>query len=70
MYVMVCSHPDLDHAMIVVSRYIANPGKEHGNAVQWIFRYMCGTSNACLQFRKGKIGIAVPELYLKGQVRP
>jgi ATP-binding cassette subfamily B (MDR/TAP) protein 1 len=29
MYAMVCSRPDLAHAMSVVSRYMANPGKEH-----------------------------------------
>jgi ATP-binding cassette subfamily B (MDR/TAP) protein 1 len=31
MYAMVCSRPDLAHAMTmsVVSRYMANPGKKH-----------------------------------------
>jgi ATP-binding cassette subfamily B (MDR/TAP) protein 1 len=33
MYAMVCSRPDLSHALSVVSRYMANPGKEHWNAV-------------------------------------
>jgi hypothetical protein len=33
MYAMVCSHPDLAHAMSVVSRYMANPGKERWNVV-------------------------------------
>ena len=27
MYAMVCSRPDLAHAMSVVSKYVANPGK-------------------------------------------
>jgi hypothetical protein len=54
---MVCSRPDLAHAMSVVSRYMANPGKEHWNAVQWIFRYLCGTSNACLRFGKSTRGL-------------
>jgi hypothetical protein len=49
MYAMVCSRPDLAHAMGVVSRYMANPDKEHWNAVQWIFKYLRGTSNACLR---------------------
>ena len=31
---------------------MANPDKEHWNDVQWIFRYLGGTSNACLQFGK------------------
>jgi hypothetical protein len=29
MYAMVCYRPDLSHAMSVVSRYMANFGKEH-----------------------------------------
>jgi ATP-binding cassette subfamily B (MDR/TAP) protein 1 len=44
MYVMVCSHPDLDHAMSVVSRYIANPGKEHGKLVM----QFSGFSDICV----------------------
>jgi ATP-binding cassette subfamily B (MDR/TAP) protein 1 len=34
MYAMVCSHLDLSHALSVVSRCMANPGKEHWNALQ------------------------------------
>jgi hypothetical protein len=49
-YVMVYSCPDLSYAMSLVSRYMANPGKEHWNDVKWIFRYLRGTSNAYLQF--------------------
>lgn len=29
MYAMVCTRPDLAHAVGVVSRYLSNPGKEH-----------------------------------------
>ncbi|XP_070021981.1 probable LRR receptor-like serine/threonine-protein kinase At3g47570 [Nicotiana sylvestris] len=29
MYVMVCTRPDIAHAVGVVSRYMSNPGKEH-----------------------------------------
>jgi hypothetical protein len=57
MYAMVFSHPNLSHALSVVSRYMANPGTEHWKAVQWIFRYLRGTSSACLQFGKSKIGL-------------
>lgn len=57
MYAMVCSRPDLSHALSVVSRYMANPGKEHWNAVQWIFRYLRGTSDACLQFGSSGEGL-------------
>jgi hypothetical protein len=41
MYAMVCSHPDLSYAMSLVNRYMANPSREHWNAIKWIFRY-CG----------------------------
>ena len=44
MYVMVCSRPDLSYAMSLVSKYMSNPGKEHWKAVQWIFRYLRGTT--------------------------
>ncbi|KAK1613221.1 hypothetical protein QYE76_036894 [Lolium multiflorum] len=54
MYAMVCSRPDLSYAMSLVSRYMANPGKDHWKVVQWIFRYLRGTSKACLRF--GRIG--------------
>jgi hypothetical protein len=57
MYAMVCSRPDLSYAMSLVSRYMANPGKEHWKAVQWIFRYLHGTSNACLKFGRAGEGL-------------
>ena len=48
MYAMVCSRLDLSYAVSAVSRYMANPGKEHWKAVQWIFRYLRGSFDACL----------------------
>ena len=29
MYAMVCTRPDIAHAVGVVSRYMVNPGKDH-----------------------------------------
>jgi hypothetical protein len=57
MYAMVCSRPDLSHAMSVVSRYMANPSREHWKVVQWIFIYLRGSSNACLYFSKSGDGL-------------
>ncbi|KAG8474632.1 hypothetical protein CXB51_031261 [Gossypium anomalum] len=54
MYAMVWSCPDLSYAVSAVSRYMANPGKEHWKAVQWILRYLRGTTDVCLQFGKTK----------------
>jgi len=36
---------------------MANPGKEHWNAVKWILRYLRGTSDACLQFGRNREGL-------------
>ena len=36
--------------MGVVSRFLANPGKQHWQAVKWILRYLKGTSHYCLCF--------------------
>jgi hypothetical protein len=43
MYAMVCTRPDIAHAVGVVSRYMNNPGKEHWEEVKWILRYLRGT---------------------------
>ena len=34
MYAMVCTRLDIAHAVGLVSRYMANPGKEHWEAVK------------------------------------
>ena len=50
MYLMMCTRPDISHAVSVVSRFMANPGKEHWNAVKWIFRYLIGTRDFGILF--------------------
>jgi hypothetical protein len=45
MYAMVCTRPDIAHAVGVVSRYLSNPGKVHWEAVKWVMRYLRGSSN-------------------------
>src|SRR5713101_6860279 len=50
MYAMVCTRPNIAHAVGVVSRYMNNPGKEHWKAVQWILRYLRGTTSHALCF--------------------
>uniref|UniRef100_A0A2N9J6A9 Integrase catalytic domain-containing protein n=1 Tax=Fagus sylvatica TaxID=28930 RepID=A0A2N9J6A9_FAGSY len=46
------SQPDLAHAVSTVSRYMANPGREHWNAVKWIFRYLKGTAEHGILFSR------------------
>ncbi|PHU02136.1 Retrovirus-related Pol polyprotein from transposon TNT 1-94 [Capsicum chinense] len=56
MYAMACSRPDLSYAVSAVSKYMANPGKEHWKAVQLIFIYLHGSA-VCLQFRQNRDGV-------------
>lgn len=52
MYAMVCTRPDLAHAVSLVSRFMHCPGKEHWNAVKWILRYLKNTVDVGLVFDK------------------
>ncbi|KAE8712607.1 hypothetical protein F3Y22_tig00110239pilonHSYRG00035 [Hibiscus syriacus] len=37
MYAMVCTRPDLAHVVSQVCKYMSKPGKQHWEAVNWIF---------------------------------
>ena len=52
MYAMVCTRPNISHAIGVVSKYMANTGKEHWNAVKWVLQYLRGTSDYCITFNR------------------
>ena len=47
MCVLVCSHLDLAYAVSAINRYMEKPNKEHWKAVQWIMRYLRGSSSVC-----------------------
>ena len=50
MYATVCTRSDIAHAVGVVRRYMNNIGKEHWKAIQWILRYLRGTTSYALCF--------------------
>lgn len=52
MYTMVCSRPDLAHALSMISRYMGNPGRDHWEAAKWVMRYVKGTVNKGLLYSK------------------
>ncbi|KAK9215025.1 hypothetical protein WN944_007028 [Citrus x changshan-huyou] len=52
MYAMVCTRPDISQAVSMVSRYMHNPGKNQWLAVKWILRYLYGTVDVGLLFKK------------------
>ena len=58
MYAMVCTRPDIAHAVGVVSRFMGDPGKEHWEAVKWILRYLKGTTDQALCFEGKKVELA------------
>ena len=57
MYTMVCTRLDIAHAMGVVSRYMSNSGKQHQKVVKWVLRYLKGTAELTLCFRKSNLGL-------------
>ena len=50
MYSMVCTRPDIEHAVGVVSRYMKNTCKEHWKKVHWILSYLRVTTSHALCF--------------------
>ena len=49
-YAMVCTRPDLSYAVSFVSRFMADPWREHWHALKWVLRYIKGTVNKGLVF--------------------
>ena len=50
MYAMVCTRPDIAHAVGVMSRSMSKPRKQHWEVVKWILRYLKGSTDTCLCF--------------------
>ena len=50
MYLMVCTRPDIAFAVGQLSKYNANPSKEHVAALKHLFRYLKGTPNLGITF--------------------
>ncbi|KAL0301480.1 UNVERIFIED_CONTAM: Retrovirus-related Pol polyprotein from transposon TNT 1-94, partial [Sesamum radiatum] len=42
-YAIVCTRPDLAHAISQVCKHMSKPGRHYWEAVKWIFRYLKGT---------------------------
>ena len=52
MYAMVCTRPDISYAVSLVSRFMANAGSEHWNAVKWVLRYLAHTVSMGLHYER------------------
>ena len=58
MYAMVYSRPDLAYAISAATRYMIKLSKEHWKAIQWIMRYLRGSSSVCLKFGRTRDGVS------------
>lgn len=52
MYTMVCTRPDMAHAISVMSRYMVDPGKSHWEGLKKILRYLKGTADYGILFKR------------------
>jgi hypothetical protein len=52
MYAMVCTRPDITHAVGVLSRYMSKPSEEHWTTIKRVFRYFRGTTSYGLCYQK------------------
>ncbi|GAA0160348.1 hypothetical protein LIER_39023 [Lithospermum erythrorhizon] len=50
MYVMTCTRPDLRYAIVVLSRFLSNPGNEYWEGIKWILRYLKRTVELCIGY--------------------
>ena len=54
LYLAGCTRPDLAHSVGILSRFCANPMKDHIDAGKQILRYLAGTSDLGLLFSSGE----------------
>ena len=54
---MLCTRPDIAHAVSVTSRYQSNPSKGHWTSVKCILKYLRRTKNMFLVFENGELQI-------------
>ena len=52
MYAQVCTRPDIAFAVGVLGRYQSNPGIDHWRAAKKVMRYLQGTKDYILMYRR------------------
>ena len=52
MYAQVCTRLDIAFAINALGRYLSDPGLDHWKAVKKVFRYLQGTKDHMLTFKK------------------
>jgi hypothetical protein len=54
LYVARVTRPDIMYAVSFLSRFSSNPGRNHWTAAQGVLKYLIGTSNMGLMYKRGK----------------
>ena len=52
MYAQTCTKPDISFAVGMLDRYQSNPGMDHWKAAKKVMRYLQGTKDFMLTFRR------------------
>lgn len=52
MYSMVGTRPDLAYVVGEISRFMSRPITDHWQAVKWVLRYIKGSTDTCLNFKR------------------
>jgi hypothetical protein len=58
MYAMICTRPDIAHAVGFLIRYMSKLGKEHWTTIKMVFRYLRGTASYGLCY-EGRLGLDI-----------
>ncbi|XP_070021743.1 secreted RxLR effector protein 161-like [Nicotiana sylvestris] len=53
-YAQTCTRPDISFAVKILGRYQSNPGIDHWKATKKVLRYMKGTKDYMLMYRRSK----------------
>jgi hypothetical protein len=51
MYAIICTRPDIAHALGVLSKYMSKPGKENWTTIKRVFRYLHGTTDHAIYYQ-------------------
>ena len=52
MYAQVCTQPDIAFAVSILGRYLSNPSQRHWTVAKKVIRYLQGTKNYMLTYRR------------------
>jgi len=51
-YLTYCTRPDISYAVGLLGRFTSKPSMEHWSAIKYLMRYLCGTKNYGLFYKK------------------